>query len=75
MGSYIYLKGGELKNRVAFYNFSEVGKNVSTRMVGGFHEMYDSSMIPKVCYLDIPSHLPTAVSPFTVPLTSCLRNY
>ena len=52
MGSYIYLKGGELKNRVAFYNFSEVGKNVSTRMVGGFHEMYDSSMIPKVCYLD-----------------------
>ena len=52
MGSYIYLKGGQLKNRVAFYNFSEVGKNVSTRMVGGFHEMYDSSMIPKVCYLD-----------------------
>jgi len=52
MGSYIYLKGGELKNRVAFYNFSEVGKNVSNRMVGGFHEMYDSSMIPKVCYLD-----------------------
>ncbi len=52
MGSYIYLKGGQLKNRVAFYNFSEVGKNLSTRMVGGFHEMYDSSMIPKVCYLD-----------------------
>lgn len=52
IGSYIYLKGGELKNRVAFYNFSEVGKNVSTRMVGGFHEMYDNSMIPRVCYLD-----------------------
>lgn len=52
MGSYIYIKGGQLKNRVAFYNFSEVGKNVSTRMVGGFHEMYDNSMIPRVCYLD-----------------------
>lgn len=52
MGSYTYLKGGELKNRVAFYNFSEVGKNAANRFVGGFHEMYDNSMIPKVCYLD-----------------------
>lgn len=52
MGSFTYLKGGRLKNRVAFYNFSEVGKNVPDRFVGGFHEMYDESMIPKVCYLD-----------------------
>ncbi len=52
MGSFTYLKGGELKNRIAFYNFSEVGKNVPDRFVGGFHEMYDKSMIPKVCYLD-----------------------
>ncbi|MCI8534460.1 MAG: hypothetical protein HFG68_02635 [Hungatella sp.] len=52
MGSFTYLKGGELKNRVAFYNFSEVGKNANNRFVGGFHEIYDNSMIPKVCYLD-----------------------
>ena len=30
MGSFTYLKGGELKNRVAFYNFSEVGKMPTT---------------------------------------------
>ncbi|MCI8886620.1 MAG: hypothetical protein HFG70_00895 [Hungatella sp.] len=52
MGSFTYLQGGEVKNRVAFYNFSEVGKNAPDRFVGGFHEMYNNSMIPKVCYLD-----------------------
>ena len=52
MGSYVYLEGGEVKNRVAFYNFSEVGKNAPDRFVGGFHEMYGSSMIPRVRYLD-----------------------
>lgn len=52
MGSFTYLEGGEVKNRVAFYNFSEVGKNAPDRFVGGFHEMYGGSMIPKVCYLD-----------------------
>ena len=52
MGSFTYLEGGEVKNRVGFYNFSEVGKNAPDRFVGGFHEIYGGSMIPKVCYLD-----------------------
>lgn len=52
MGSFTYLQGGEVKNRVAFYNFSEVGKNAPNRFVGGFHEMYGASMIPRVHYLD-----------------------
>lgn len=52
MGSYVYLDSGMLRNRVAFYNFSEVGKNALNRFVGGFHEMYENSMIPKVQYLD-----------------------
>lgn len=52
MGSFTYLRGGEVRNRVAFYNFSEVGKNVPDRFVGGFHEMYGNSMIPRVCFLD-----------------------
>lgn len=52
MGSFTYLRGGEVRNRVAFYNFSEVGKNVPDRFVGGFHEMYGNSIIPRVCFLD-----------------------
>ncbi len=51
MGSYFYVQGGQLKNRVAFYNFSEVGKNAVNRMVGGFHEIYDDSMVARVACL------------------------
>ncbi len=51
MGSYFYIQGGRLKNRVAFYNFSEVGKNAVNRMVGGFHEIYEDSMVAKVACL------------------------
>lgn len=52
MGSYFYVQGGKLRNRVAFYNFSEVGKNAVNRMVGGFHEMYEDSMVVRVVCLD-----------------------
>lgn len=51
MGSYFYVQGGRLRNRVAFYNFSEVGKNAVNRMVGGFHEIYEDSMVAKVACL------------------------
>ena len=36
MCSYVYLENGEAKTRVVFYDFSEIGKNVPTRVVGGF---------------------------------------
>lgn len=52
MGSYVFIEGGALKNRVAFYNFSEVGKNALNRFVGGFHDIYENSMVPKVRYLN-----------------------
>ncbi len=52
MGSYYYIQGGSLKNRVAFYNFSEVGKNAVNRMVGGFHEIYEDSMVARVAVLN-----------------------
>lgn len=51
-GSYAFIQDGLLKNRVAFYNFSEVGKNALNRFVGGFHENYENSMVPRVRYLD-----------------------
>lgn len=52
IGSYAFIEGGVLKNRVAFYNFSEVGKNALNRFVGGFHEIYENSMVPRVQYLN-----------------------
>lgn len=52
IGSFMYIDSGTLKSRVAFYDFSEIGKNVPTRFVGGFHEIYDSSMVARVIFLD-----------------------
>ncbi len=51
IGSYAYLDGGR-KNKVAFYNFSEVGKNAQNRFVGAFWEVYENSMVPRVHYMD-----------------------
>ena len=36
--SVMYMKNGALKNKVVFYDFSEIGKNVNNRFVGGFEE-------------------------------------
>ncbi len=52
MGSYFSVQGGQMRNRVAFYNFSEVGKNALNRLVGGFHEAYENSMVARVVYLN-----------------------
>lgn len=52
IGSFAYIETGLLKSKVAFYDFSEVGKNIPTRLVGGFHDIYGTSMVPRVIYLD-----------------------
>ena len=52
VGSFMYIENGALKCRVAFYDFSEIGKNIPTRFVGGFHDIYETSMIPRVKFLD-----------------------
>lgn len=54
MCSYVYLKNGEVKSRVVFYDFSEVGKNVPTRLVGGFDEPFAGTMVPRVAYMEEP---------------------
>ena len=52
MGAYAYLKNGALNGRVAFHNFSEIGKSVPDRLVGGFDEPYASSLVSRVAFLD-----------------------
>lgn len=54
MCSFIYLQNGEMKNRVVFYDFSEVGKNVPNRLVGGFDEAFQGTMVPRVSYMGTP---------------------
>ena len=54
MASYVYLKGGQAKSRVVFYNFSEVGKTKSTRLVAGFDESFENAVVPRVAYLKEP---------------------
>lgn len=54
MCSYVHLEGGEAKTRVVFYDFSEIGKNVPTRLVGGFDEQFTNTVVPRVAYLKEP---------------------
>ncbi len=54
MCSFVYLLNGEMKNRVVFYDFSEVGKNVPNRLVGGFDDPFQASMVPRVVYMGEP---------------------
>ncbi len=54
MCSYVYLQDGEMKNRVVFYDFSEIGKNTPNRLVGGFDDPFKDTMVPRVAYLAEP---------------------
>ena len=49
--SVVHLEGGVLKNKVVFYDFSEIGKNVNNRYVGGFEEEFNGKMAARVRYL------------------------
>lgn len=52
IGAYAYLKNGALNGRVAFHNFAEIGKSIQDRLVGGFDEPYESSLVAQVAFLD-----------------------
>ena len=41
-----------MKNKVVFYDFSEIGKNVNNRYVGGFEEEFNGKMAARVRYLN-----------------------
>lgn len=50
--SVMYMKNGTLKNKIVFYDFSEIGKNVNNRFIGGFEEEFDDKMVGRVRYLN-----------------------
>jgi len=46
--TFAYLDGGVLKSKVVFYDFSEIGKNIPNRLVGGFEEPFQDSLVARV---------------------------
>ena len=52
MVSFAYLNGGDMQSRVVFYDFSEIGKNIPNRLVGGFDEPFSDSLVADVHYMD-----------------------
>lgn len=54
MCSFVYQQGSEVNNRVVFYDFSEVGKNIPDRLVGGFDDPFKDTMVPRVTYMGEP---------------------
>jgi len=50
MVCYEYIDGQAMKGRVVFYDFSEIGKNIPNRLVGGFDEQFSKSLLAKVSY-------------------------
>ena len=49
--SYVYVDGGKAKSKVIFYNYSEIGKNEVSRIVGGFNH-YEDTIVSRVEFLD-----------------------
>ena len=50
--SFAYLDGGALRSKVIFYDFSEIGKNVPNRLVGGFEEPFADSLVARVRFIN-----------------------
>ncbi len=47
-----YIENGQLKSKVVFYDFSEIGKNVENRFLGGFEDDFEGAMVARVRYLN-----------------------
>lgn len=45
--SYLAVTSGEIQSKIVFYNYSEVGKNETDRIVGGFND-FEDSLIPDI---------------------------
>lgn len=54
IASYVLIQNGELKNRVVFYDFSEIGKNIPNRLVGGFDEQFQGTIVGEVANMAAP---------------------
>lgn len=49
--SYLAVTSGEIQSKIVFYNYSEVGKNETDRIVGGFND-FEDSLIPDIEFIN-----------------------
>ncbi|NLZ80635.1 MAG: hypothetical protein GX913_02340, partial [Clostridiales bacterium] len=49
--SYLNLDSNVMKSSIAFYNFSEVGKSYTEKLVGGF-DQYETTIIPEIEFVN-----------------------
>lgn len=49
--SYVAVASGEIQSKIVFYNYSEVGKNETDRIVGGFND-FEDSLIPDIEFVN-----------------------
>lgn len=52
ISAFAYLDGGVMKSKVVFYDFSEIGKNIPNRLVGGFEEPFSDGVVGRVRFLN-----------------------
>ena len=50
--AYACLENGQIRSKVIFYDFSEIGKNVPNRLVGGFEAPFTESLVGRVRFLN-----------------------
>ena len=50
--SVMYIHNGTMKNKIVFYDFSEIGKNVNNRFIGGFEQEFNDKMVARVRYIN-----------------------
>ncbi len=65
MVAYTDIENNEISTSVAFYNFGEVGKNMSERLVGGF-DQYDGMLVPKVQFLTADTAIAVATGKLSI---------
>lgn len=52
IAAFAYIDGGTMKSKVVFYDFSEIGKNIPNRLVGGFEEPFAGSLVSRVRFVN-----------------------
>ncbi len=65
MVSYLKVDEEQCKTSIAFYNFSEIGKNEIDRLMAGFNQ-YDTAIVPKVEFLNNDTACAFADDRFTI---------
>ena len=52
ISAFAYLDGGVMRSKIVFYDFSEIGKSIPNRLVGGFEEDFTESVVARVRFVN-----------------------